>query len=284
MSILERLDLPASFAEAAAEAFKDGIGDVTKDAVAAHGVSVVWSVLASEGAQALAGTIAGPLLHVLLRVADRTQGQLKKVMREPFISGTAKVKRMWKMKVITTADRVLRDAELTSALKDLNKAYSYADPVRDYDQRIQIRFLQVSIAIFMDAPGYAQSYGAELIPVLDQSLSEVQKEIIQQEQSLEELASRRSLGKEELARERQRRLAELRDPSFLFEVLGSTEAFEWKPGYRENRERILRSLREGILKQTAWPPDTEIALARSTLEQTKQRSDLLRSLKTFLEQ
>src|SRR6266852_5803474 len=59
--LLEKLDLPAAFSEATADAFKAGIGELTKEEIARHGVSVLWPVLASEGAKAIVGTVAGPL-------------------------------------------------------------------------------------------------------------------------------------------------------------------------------------------------------------------------------
>ena len=156
-ALLEKLDLRSAFSEAAAEAFKDGLGEITKDELAREGVSVLWTALASEATKTLIGTMAGPFLRVLLRVADQSQGKMDKMIREPFVSGTGKAERMLKMRVITPADLELRDNELMSSLDDLNKAYSFADSKKDEILRLRIRILQITIALFLNAPGYAQT-------------------------------------------------------------------------------------------------------------------------------
>lgn len=153
-----RFDPVALFKDVASEAAKTAASEGIKELLTVHAVPAILIEVSKESAKAMVGSLAGPMLGVLLKVIDPTQDKLDAILKAPYEVGILSAKRALQIKPTSEGDIRLREELLHSAIHELEKAYSYAGSLKKADQQAKIRMTQALIAKNVNAPAVALSY------------------------------------------------------------------------------------------------------------------------------
>jgi hypothetical protein len=143
---LKEIDFRSSFADAATDLLSQKAADAIQDALK-DGQVTEWLIgFAGVAADAAAATIAGPLLKVVLRVADDTRRNLNLIMDESFSTGIAIAVQNMAIAPRDAKQKRFRSEQLLFAYNKLHSAYAFARGRKAAPTRLYVRLVQGLIA------------------------------------------------------------------------------------------------------------------------------------------
>lgn len=187
-------------AEMAKAALATAFGEWTKLVAEEHLNSVVAAAtreaianVAGEVAKAAAEGLAGPLLTVLLGVADQTSSNVKRLLREPYLTGVREATDALAIRPVSEEDIRLISERIQNADSRLAQAFTLAEGTKDA-WRIQsyIALIRGLIASARNANGVAQAEYARVTFILEPKL----RLVVDQEARELELQAGNSMGVE----------------------------------------------------------------------------------------
>jgi hypothetical protein len=170
--LLAEFEISTSLAEAIRSAVGTGVAEAVKEAGAGHVTEILLDV-ASEGARGIAESLAGPLLKILLRAADRTSQKLDQLLREPLETGIRSARDALEIVPQSEEGRRFREAQLNFAYTKLESAYTLATGPKAVDARFYVKLLQGFIARAMGATEYSRRDFVACLHALEKERTEL---------------------------------------------------------------------------------------------------------------
>jgi hypothetical protein len=181
----------ATFIDAANEAVKTITEDVVKEQLARVGLSSLLVAASGPVAAIGVGHIMTPVIQAFLVQIDPIEQRLDTILKEPLQTGVQLARQAVNLHSSADIDKRLKESLFVSALESFERAHSYAEINKKYDESRRIRFNQALLAKAMGSASSAL-YWTAARAVLDQEYSETR-------QRLANLNDVRSLASKEIA-------------------------------------------------------------------------------------
>jgi hypothetical protein len=181
----------ATFIDAANEAVKTITEDVVKEQLARVGLSSLLVAASGPVAAIVVGHIMTPVIQAFLVQIDPIEQRLDTILKEPLQTGVQLARQAVNLHSSADIDKRLKESLFVSALESFERAHSYAEINKKYDESRRIRFNQALLAKAMGSASSAL-YWTAARAVLDQEYSETR-------QRLANLNDVRSLASKEIA-------------------------------------------------------------------------------------
>lgn len=168
-----KFDAVDLFRDAATEAAKTAASEEIGGLLIQHGFPAVLAEVSKESAKVIVSHMVGPLLGALLKAIDPTQTKLDAILSEPLQTGIRLSKQAMLIDPDSGGDRKLREEMLSSALQNLEKAYSYAMGLKKVNEQAKIRMAQAMIAKSIGANSTALMYADAFLKEVSRQKNEL---------------------------------------------------------------------------------------------------------------